>query len=396
MHGLSFLFSFFCLTAIGFYGTAIFSAWNFFSRSKQEPDASFLPPVSVLKPLGGIDQGTYENLASYCRQDYPRFQLIFGVTHPHDPVFGVLKRLTQDFPEVDIRTVLCDRVLGANPKISSLIQMRDQARHPFLLVCDSDIRVDRRYLRGLVQPMRDPKIGVVTCMYRSLSKGWVGTLEALRESTEFCPNVLVARQLEGVRFGLGSGILVREEALDQIGGFPAIADHLADDYLLGHRVAQAGYTAVLSREVVEHDLSRMGFVQFLRRQLRWNRGIRVCRPWGYRGLILTYGIPFSLLLLAVTGAPWARALSAAVWVSRWAMACVVGAVYLGDRSARKFWVWAPVQDGISFGLWCAGLFGDKVYWRGRFFRLTAEGKLKDGRGWGNPTVSQDAYVPVAH
>lgn len=385
MHGLSFVLSLLCLTAVGFYGTALYAASNFFSRAKKEPLSSFLPPVSILKPLRGADSGAYENLASFCRQEYPKLQLIFGVGNSQDPILGMLEQLTRDFPAVDIQIVLCDRVLGANPKVSSLIQMRERAKHPLLLVCDSDIRVSVDYLRRLVQPMRDSAVGVVTCMCRSLSKGWIGTLEALRESTEFCPNVLVARQTEGIRFALGSGILIRNEALNKIGGFESIADYLADDYLLGHRVAEAGYAVVLSDVVVEHDLSRMSFAQFFRRQLRWNRGIRVCRPWGYRGLLFTYGIPASLLLLLAAGeSPFVRVLFGAVWVSRWTMAYVVGVLCIGDRAARKFWVWAPAQDLVSFGLWCAGLFGNTVYWRGQFFRLSSKGKLSD------------AYATAAH
>ncbi len=399
MHGLSFFLSLLCLTAVGFSLAAIYAAREFFSRAPKT-GADFSPPISILKPVRGSDGDAYENLASFCRQDYPQYQVIFGVRDEADPARGVLARLIRDFPKVDIQVVRCDRDVATNPKVSSLIQIQRKAGYPFWLVCDSDIGVDRDYLRRLIQPMVDPAVGAVTCMYRSLSKGWIGTLEALRESTEFCPHVLVARKFEGIRFGLGSSILVRREALDQIGGMSSIADYLADDFLLGNRVAKAGYTVVLSDVVVQHELSITSFSELLRRQIRWNRGIRVCRPWGYRGLLFTYGVPASrLLLLATHGSALGWALFGVVWISRLAMAHIVGARYLSDRAARKFLGWVPVQDLVSFVLWCVGLFGNVVSWRDQTFRLTKEGKLLAIHN--RPpemvrSVCSDVSIPIAH
>ena len=365
-----------CLTAVGFCLFSILSAALFFSK-KRETGADFLPPVSILKSVRGVDKGTQENLASFCRQDYPDYQVLFGVHDPEDPVIPLIRRLMQQFPDRDIGLTLCGRTAGMNPKMSNLAQMEGQAKHPFILVCDSDIRVGKDYLRRLVRPMRDPRVGAVTCMCHSLSKGWIGTLEALREVTEFCPNVLVANQLEGIQFGLGAAILARKEAIQRIGGFASIADYLADDYLLGNRIARAGYKVLLSNVVVEHELSLVRWRDLIRRRIRWNRGIRACRPAGYRGLFLTFGVPMSALFLAAarfSAAGWA--VLAATWSSRLVMARVIGVRYFNDRAARRYLWMIPLNDLLSFGLWFAGFFGNKIYWRGQVFQLTREGKLK--------------------
>ena len=364
-----------CVTSVGFCLFSLYSAATFFSR-KGGADPAFTPPVSVLRSVCGADAGTYENLASFCRQDYPQFQVLLAVHDPQDPAVPVIRRLIRDFPAAGVQLIFCPRTAGSNPKISNLLQAEPKARYPLLLICDSDIRVQRDFLRRVVQPARDPGVGAVTCMCRSLSKGRIGTLEGLRESTEFCPGVLAADRLEGIRFGLGSAILVRREALDRIGGLASVADYLADDFLLGNRVAKAGYRVVLSETVVEHQLSVEGFGSLAQRQLRWNRGIRVCRPWGYLGIFFTYGIPMSFfLLLAAGGAAWVWGILAAVWSARLLMAYVVGARLLQDRAARRFLWMVPLQDLFSFTLWFMGLFGRAIHWRGRAYRLADDGKL---------------------
>ena len=365
-----------CAASVGFNLFSVWCATVFFSKKNDEPAEGDGPPGTILKSVRGVEDGTYENLASFCRIDYPAYQVLFGVHDSNDPAIPLIARLLRDFPQADLQLIRCDRVMGSNPKVSNLIQMEPNAKHPLLLVCDSDIRVGREFLRRLVRPMREKKVGAVTCMSRSLSKGFIGTLEALREVTEFCPSVMVAHALEGVKFGLGSAILVRREALEEIGGFASIADYLADDYLLGNRIARAGYAVHLSNVIVEHDLAAARFRDLVRRQIRWNRGIRACRPWGYRGLILTYGIPMGGLFLALSG------FSTAGWIvftaasaARLTMAYGVGARLLNDRAARRYLWLTPVQDVLSFGLWCAGLFGSGIQWRDQSFRLMKDGKL---------------------
>ena len=364
-----------CLTAIWFYCYSIYGAKDLFSRPSQN-GSGFEPPVTILKPLCGLDTGGYENLASFCRQDYPDYQVIFGVRDRWDPSVKIVQQLIRDFPDVDIQLVVNSGSVGASPKVSNLANIEAQAKYPFLMIADSDIRVGEDYLRRIVQSMRDPRIGIVTCMHRSLSKGLAATIEALRVSTDFCAGLLVARKLEGVKFALGSTILVRKEALDKIGGFPAFADYLADDFMLGNLVGKAGYTVVLSDYVVEHALTTRSLLDLIRREIRWNRGMRVSRPWGYLGLIFTQGIPVSLFFVfwaARSALGWM--MLAATWSVRLAMAHIVGFRYLKDRAARKYLWLVPVADLVGFVSWCYSLIGNTVDWRGQRFRLTPLGKL---------------------
>ena len=364
-----------CLSAIWFYCYAVSGARDLFSGGrKAEPD--FRPPVTIFKPLYGLDSAAYLNLASFCRQDYPEYQIVFGVRDRSDPSVEIVKQIMQDFPQRDMRLVVDNRMLGASPKVSNLANMEEEAKYPFLLISDGDIRVGEDYLKRVVQPMRDSSVGVVTCMHRSLSKGLAATIEALRISTDFCAGLLVARKLEGVKFALGSTILVRKEAFDKIGGFPVFADYLADDFMLGNLVGKAGYTVILSDYVVEHALTTRSLPDLIRREIRWNRGMRVTRPWGYLGLIFTQGIPVSLFfvfLAARSALGWMMLV--ATWSVRLVMAHIVGFRYLKDRAARKYLWLVPVADLIGFVSWCYGLIGNTVDWRGQRFQLTSLGKL---------------------
>ena len=364
-----------CLTAVGFYLYAIRSASHLFLGSSIK-DADFSAPVSVLKPLCGPEVDAYQNLASFCGQDYPQYQIIFGIGDESDPCGEVVRQIIRDFPHKDIQLVVCRNRYGANPKISNLIQMEEKAKYPFLLLSDSDIRVEPDYLSRVMRPLKDPAVGVVTCMGRSRTKGVASIFEALRISTEFCPGVLVARGFEGIRFGLGSTLVLRREALQKIGGFSAVSDFLADDFQLGAQITKAGWKVLLSDVVVEHRFAQLSLRQVIRRQVRWARGIHSSRPWSYGGLLFTHGIPMSLLFLMSSGGSavgWA--VLGLTWTARLAMASGVGAGYLNDSSARKFLWLVPVQDLISFFVWCACFFGDSLEWRGERFRLTREGKL---------------------
>jgi ceramide glucosyltransferase len=364
-----------CLSATWFYMYAIYSARDFFSRSPRI-DSGFLPPISILKPISGLDPEAYANLASFCQQTYPEYQVICGTHDDKDPGAGVVRQLINDFPAIDIQLVVSDRNIGTNPKVSNLANMLAAARYPILLISDSDIRVGRSYLQRVVQPLCDPNIGVVTCMYRSLTRHVIGVLEALGVSTGYHPSVLVARKLEGVKFALGSGIVIRRAVLEAIGGFAAIANFLADDCQLGSLASRAGYGVVLSDYVVDHVLSTSRLSELIQRQTRWARGNRVSRPWGYLGLIFTHGTAMSLLLLAVSaGSRFSWAVLSTVWLARLIMGWVVGARYLNDQAVKPFLWLVPVSDLIGFALWCRGFVGNTVSWCGQRFRLTKGGEL---------------------
>ena len=262
------------------------------ARSTQTRPSQTLPPISILKPLKGTDPDIYESFRSHCLQDYPEFEIIFGVSDPADPAVASVEQLEREFPDRAIRLVVSPNKLGANVKVSNLEQMLASTRFEHLIVNDSDIGVQPDYLRRVIGPLADERVGMVTCLYRGVAANTFGSrLEALGIATDFCPGVLVARHLEGgIRFGLGSTLGFRRKDLERIGGFRAVVDYLADDYELGHRIAGLGLQVQLSDVVVETHLPAYDFNGFLAHQLRWARGVRDARAAGYFGLILTYGM----------------------------------------------------------------------------------------------------------
>jgi ceramide glucosyltransferase len=336
-----------------------------------------LPPISILKPLKGTDPEMYESFRSHCLQDYPEYEIIFGVSDPDDPAIENVKKLQREFPNRTIQLVVSPKILGANVKVSNLAQMLPQARYDHLIVNDSDIRVEPDYLRRVIAPLADPKCGLVTCLYRGVASATLGShLESLGISTEFCPNVLAARQLEGgIRFGLGSTLAFRPAELEKIGGFPSFIDYLADDYELGKRIAALGFTVKLSNVVVETFLPPYRLRDFLAHQLRWARGVRDARSGGYMGLVFTFGIFWALLALAASrGALWAAGALALTLCLRLAVVLDVGRGVLRDHQALKYAWLIPIRDLVAVGVWIASLAGHDVTWRGDRFRLKA-GKL---------------------
>jgi len=388
MHGLPTLYSWhalvvagrglaavLCLSAIAYYAYALHAARRFFSRVPPRR-RRFHPAITILKPIRGLDREAYENFASFCRQNYPKYQVIFGMESDDEASIEVVRRVARDFPDADVQVIVGGALPAANPKVGNLAGMLPHAKHPILLISDSDIRVAPSHLRQIVRPLADPGVGVVTCLYRSHAVGFAGRLDALGLSTDFMPSVLVARELEGISFAMGSGVLIRREALESAGGFAAIGDFLADDYLLGNLPARAGYRVELSDGVVEHRLGTTNLGELIAHQIRWNRGIRASRPWGYAGLLLTQGVPAALILLALAGGSAAAAvLCCATLCLRLVMAWFVAVRGLGDSVARRSLWLVPLRDLMSCALWLGAFFGDSVVWRGGRFRLGKGGRL---------------------
>ena len=363
------------LSAIAYYGYAIYAANKFFAHSPVY-DEAFHPAVSILRPICGIDSKTYQNLASFCQQEYPEYQIIFGVQDPQDPSMEVVRQLIKDFANLDIQVTASLYSFGENRKVSNLAHAVNKAKYDILLLADSDVRVEPDYLSRVIQPLSDPAVGVVTCLYRSIAQGWVTTIEALSTPTEFLPGVLVSTALEGIKFAMGQTIVIRRSVLEEIGGFAAIADYLADDFQLGFLPTQAGYKVVLSDYLIDHVMPQSAIAESIHRQTRWLVGIRASRPWGYIGLIFTHGTVTSLLfLLATGGSVLGWSVLSVAWVMRLAMAWFVGIRCLGDPVAQKLFWLVPLRDGISFVLWGYSLIGNTVEWRDRQFRLTRSGKL---------------------
>ncbi|HEV3307792.1 MAG TPA: bacteriohopanetetrol glucosamine biosynthesis glycosyltransferase HpnI [Candidatus Sulfotelmatobacter sp.] len=336
-----------------------------------------LPPVSILKPLKGIDPEIYESFRSHCQQDYPEYEIIFGVSDPHDAAIESVKALKREFPDRRIQLVVSPVILGANVKVSNLAQMIAEARHDCLIVNDSDIRVQPDYLRRVIAPLADPNVGMVTCLYRGVAAATLGSrLEALGISTDFCAGVLAARQLEsGIRFGLGSTLAFRRVELEKIGGFASIVNHLADDYELGKRIADLGLAVKLSEVVVETYLPAYSLRDFFGHQLRWARGVRDARAGGYFGLAFTFGILWALLaVVASREAFWALGALASTLFLRFAVALVVGWKVLRDRQLFSYGWMIPLRDLIAVVVWIVSLGGHTVTWRGDRFELK-DGKL---------------------
>jgi ceramide glucosyltransferase len=367
------------LGSLAYYALCLWSAASF-SRAKLagksvRPTRPYAP-VSILKPLKGTDPAMYANFRSHCLQDYPEYEIIFGVSDADDPAVKLVERLKSEFPQRSIRLMVCAEQLGANTKVSNLVQMLPQARYEQLIVNDSDIRVEPDYLGRVLAPLADPQTGLVTCLYRGVANSTLGSrLEALGISTDFCPGVLVARQLEGIKFALGSTMAFRRRDLAAIGGFEALADYLADDYHLGQRIAALGLKVELSDAVVETFLPRYTMREFLTHQLRWGRAIRDSRFWGYVGLGISYGVVWALLTVILTkSAGWAWELLLAALVVRLAVAVFVGGRVLHDRQVIRWLPLILLRDAIAMIVWMISFAGHTVSWRGDIFRLS-HGKL---------------------
>jgi ceramide glucosyltransferase len=375
LHLLEALLSILALCGSGYYVLCTWSALRFLRRRQTVP-GDFAPPISVLKPLRGVDPQIDAALRSHCQQDYPEYEIIFGVSDPDDPVVAEVERLREEFPAHPIKLVVCDRILGGNMKMSTLAQMLPFARYEHLLVNDSDIRVEPDYLRRVVAPLADPQIGLVTSLYRGVpAKTLPSRLEGLGISTDFCGGVLSAIELEGgLHFGLGSTLMFRRENLRQTGGFEALVNYLADDFQLGRKLSDLGLRGYLSEVVVETFLPAYSWREFFDHQLRWARSVRDSRGWGYLGVGLTFGVPWALALVALAPrAAWAWVVFAAVLLLRLLLAVTAGSVVAKDRRVLP-WLWlVPVRDLFALVVWVAGYAGHTVLWRGqRFF-------LEDGR-----------------
>ncbi len=332
-------------------------------------------PVSILIPLCGADFRAYQNYASLCRQDYPEFEIIFGVGDSQDSSVPVITQLQADFPHVPIQLVISADEIGPNPKVSTLNNMLPQAGHEILLMLDSDIRVGPDFIKAICAEF--PPDGLLTCLYRAgEAPGTPSKLEASGISSEFAPGVLVAEMAGGISFAFGAAIAISKKTLETIGGFAAIAPYLADDYMMGSLVRKAGLPVKLSRYVVETVLSRLSITDFVRHQLRWARGIRACAPWGHAGSLIANGTALSFLYFAFSGfSRFGLFIFASVSALRLWMAWMVGVRRLGDKILRHNLLLVPLRDFFSLFIWSAAFFGKRVEWRGRVFRLEKNGMI---------------------
>lgn len=329
------------------------------------------PAISILKPLHGRDPHLYEAFRSHAEQDYPEFEILFGVTSLSDPAIEDIDRLRAAYPSLPISLQVI-AVSTPNAKAGVLAGLARHARHQVLLVNDADIKVPPNYLRDVAAPLADRKIGLVTCLYRASADNWPSRMEALGIATEFAPSVLVARLLGVAEFALGSTLAFRAETLGEIGGFESVADYLADDYQLGCRINDRGYRIHLAAPVVETALGAQTWAEVWRHQVRWSRTIRVSRPSGYYGYVVTHATLWAILAF-LAGCWWAGALALGL---RIAAGITVGRGILRDRSVLRLWPLMPLRDLFGFAVWIAGLFGSTVVWRGKLLQLRRDGKVR--------------------
>ena len=329
-----------------------------------------LPPVSVLKPVHGLDDGFYEAIRSQAEQDYAQFELLFGVSDTADPAVAAIDRLMRDFPNAAIRLIICP-TKAPNRKVGVLMDLAAEARHPVFVVNDSDISVERNYLSNVIAPLADPAIGLVTCVYRAEARDWPSRWEALAVATDFAPSTLVAPFFGVSEFGLGSTLAFRRSVLDRIGGFASVADYLADDYQLGCKLHALGLRNMISDVVVSTRLAAGSWPRAWKHQLRWARTIRFSRAGGYYGLPVTFATLWALVA-ALFGMWWT---AIALLVIRLAMAIAAGWFVLGSRDVLRYFYLIPVRDLSGVVVWIAGLFGDTVQWRDRHLKLDRSGRI---------------------
>jgi ceramide glucosyltransferase len=361
------------LAPFAYYVIAIVAARRFFGRRPAGPAApsDFSPPISILKPIYGLDRETYENYASFCRQDYPAFEVLFCLSDEQDPAVPVIQKLIRDFPARSIRLLVGAEPLGASDKVNKLCRMVREARHEIVIVTDSDVRADPGFLRAIGHAFRDPGVGGVTCLYRGLTDGtFAAGLEAMGNSTDFVAGVLVNWLGGKIDFMLGAIMATTKKNLAEIGGFESLVDYFCDDFELGNRIARKGHRIELSTFPVSIVYPRETFAEAFRHQVRWNLSIRYSRPAGHLGLIFTQGLSWTILaaILAPSGAI-ALAYVAAYVVLRSEMARVVGVWGMQDRALRTKLALLPVRDAFAFVVWLASFLPQRIYWRGKQFYI---------------------------
>ena len=363
------------LIACGYSLFTIYAVWRVF-RSRP-PETVTPPPVSLFKPLKGAATDLYDNLASFCRLNYPVYQLLCGVRDPHDPAVGVVKRLQQDFPACDIDLVVKPETIGSNAKVDTLHRLAAAAAYDVFVISDGDVRVEAGYLRAIMPSLAEARVGLVTCLYRG---GAMTPLPALFESliinTSFSPQVIVASQVEKTTYAFGATMAVKRQCIEAIGGFPAIADYLADDYYLGHLVSKAGYEVRIVPHVVETNPGVASLRELVQHQLRWARTQRNCRPGGHFGTLVTFGTVWAVLGLLLYGAlPLMQLLVSATLLFRLFSVGIVSGIFLRSILTLKTLWLVPFADLFSFFIWVASLRGDTVQWGEHIFSVRRNGKM---------------------
>jgi ceramide glucosyltransferase len=369
------------LLAIGpfaYYVVAIFASFRFFTMERKKPLPEFRPPVSILKPVRGVDFASYENFSSFCRQNYEDYEILFCVNEMSDPAVSVIEAVMAEFPQREIRILSGATQYGTNRKVNNLALMTKEAKNAFLVQSDGDVRVGPNYLREVLAPFVDPSVGVVSCFYRSVAQPnlWA-ELEAVGAASDFFAGALLADWMEGVTFALGASVATTKAWLQKIGGYESFANVLADDYEIGNRVHKAGGKVLLSREPVWTMYPALSFRQFWEHQVRWARTVRLVRPASFFGLIVTHGLPWAVAAAIVAPAAWISVgYLAAYLFLRLTLACVAGVWGVGDEVLRKKLSLVPFRDAVHFVVWLSSFASNRVKWGGIEYAIE-DGKMKE-------------------
>jgi ceramide glucosyltransferase len=370
-----------------FYLLAIYSSSRYFwqSRNQLRKNLDFTPPLSNLKPVRGLDPDAYENFASFCRQDYPEYELIFCVTDQTDPSVPVIQKLMQDFPERKIRLLYSAGHTVINDKVAKLRLMEREAQYEYLVINDSDVRVDNGYLRRVVEPLRDSHVGGVTCFYVSpRERSFIDKIQTIGMISDFYAGVLVAWQLDGVHFALGPTMVSTKQRVSGFGGFQVLENRPADDLLFGRLIAEQGVEVKLLPYVVETVPDFKGVREFLAKRVRWMTVMRAMRPWGHFGLLFTWGLPWTTL--AVLAHP-TLGVAAAYWGSYLVFRVAITWL-IGIQGLKQAGLWGkmpliPVWDAMAFLIWLVSFTRTSIRWRG------VDYKLRDGQF----VSTTDTFVP---
>jgi ceramide glucosyltransferase len=356
-----------------YYALALFSGWRFLHKLKDLPpfDRSFTPPVSILKPVRGLDREAYKNYASMCALDYPNYEIVFAVGEAEDPVIPLIEKLQSDFPSTSIRLIVGVAPLGISPKMNNMCRLVKEAHYDLFVINDSDVRVESDYLRDVVAPFADPKVGVVTSFFRGITNGgFAPNVDAVGLPTEAAANTLLAQQLGQIDFALGWTMATTRERLAEIGGFESMVNHHSDDFTLGKEIAKNGYRIELTRKAVWMVFPNESLLDFFKHELRWSIMLKNIRLGGYLSMFMTFGFVWTLLIALIVPSWAIFVVYALLYLAlRLSVAWLVGVRIIEDPVVRRNLWLVPIRDALNLCVYVASFFSNTVQWRGLPYRV---------------------------
>jgi ceramide glucosyltransferase len=342
---------------------------------------TFAPPVSLLKPLHGLEPDLESHLQSFFEQDYPEFEIIFCARTDQDAGLEIARRVAARYPKIRTRFLCSGNAPYANAKVWSLERMQNAASHRFFVVSDSDVSVTPGYLRAVMAPFAEERVGLVTCLYRGVGGSFWSRLEAVGMSIEMSAGVLVAEMLEGMKFALGPTMVVRRDCLEEAGGFRALGPYHADDFMLGNMIAAGGHRVVLSTHTIDHHVLNSSFLPSVLHQIRWMKSTRFSRPKGHLGTALTFSLPYGLLAAGIAMGLHRPLLGGLLllwsWASRVALGAIVGRLVVEEPRVWRSALLYPLRDLLGSCYWVASYVSNQVRWRGEVYNLLQDGFMRN-------------------